>query len=279
MTDLKPDRTDLGSGAYATPWQRHRPGAKRLIVSAALALLVAPLATEPATAQAAGVDPEAARLLKRMTDFVGSQDRFSLETTNTVEVVLDSGQKIQFTGGARTTVQRPNKLYSERVGDVLKQSFYYDGRTVTLVNPDDAYYATTPAPPTIDAMLDFAREALDVIAPAGDLITMDAYDRLMSDARSGFVVGKSSVGGVRCDHLAFRGYGVDWQIWIEDGDKPVPRKYVITTVDMDQAPQAEILVTSWTSSPDIGAGQFEYSPPDGAQQIDFVVPDGKGERQ
>jgi len=249
-----------------------------LLVAASLALLPAALAPVSAAPQSAGVDPEAARLLKRMTDFVGGQDRFSLETINTVEVVLDSGQKIQFTGGARTTVQRPNKLHSERVGDVLKQGFYYDGQTLTLVNPDDGYYAVAPAPPTIDAMLDFAREVLDVIAPAGDLITMDAYGRLMSDARSGFVVGKSHVGGVRCDHLAFRGYGVDWQIWIEDGDKPVPRKYVITTVDVDQAPQAEIVVTKWNSSPEIRAGQFEYAPPAGARQIDFVMPNGKGEQ-
>lgn len=108
-----------------------------LLVAASLALLLAALAPVSAAAQSAGVDPEAARLLKRMTDFVGSQQRFSLETINTVEVVLDSGQKIQFTGGARTTVQRPNKLHSERVGDVLKQGFYYDGQTLTLANPDD----------------------------------------------------------------------------------------------------------------------------------------------
>lgn len=260
----------------ASPQYARRSGMTALVLSASLAMLLIPLA--PCAAQSAGVDPEAARLLKRMTDFVGSQQRFSLETVNVVEVVLDSGQKIQFTGGARTTVQRPNRLHSERVGDVISQSFYYDGRTLTLFNPDDGYFATVPAPPTIDGMLDFARDELDVVAPAGDLITMDAYGRLMSDARSGFVVGKSYVGGVRCDHLAFRGYGVDWQLWIEDGDRPIPRKYVITTVDMDQAPQAEILVTGWNSSPAIDANQFEFSPPAGARQIEFVPLDSTGEQ-
>jgi len=253
-----------------------RTGAITLVLSASVALWLLPSA--PAVAQSTGVEPDAARILKRMTDHVGGQDRFSLETTNTVEVVLESGQKIQFTGSARTTVQRPNKLHSERVGDVMKQGFYYDGRTVTLVNPDDNLYATVPAPATIDGMLDFARDVLDVVAPAGDLITMDAYGRLMSDAVSGFVVGKSYVGGVRCDHLAFRGYGVDWQVWVEDGDRPVPRKYVITTADMAQAPQAEILVTRWDPSPAIAAGQFEFSPPAGARQIEFVMLDSMGEQ-
>jgi len=258
------------------PGTGSRSHLRTLLLPGCLVILLAPYAT--AGAQPAGVEPEAARLLKRMTDFVGSQQRFSLETVNSVEVVLDSGQKIQFTGGARTTVQRPNKLHSERVSDVMRQSLHYDGRSLTLVNPDDNFYATVPAPPTIDGMLDFAREQLDIVAPAGDLITVDAYDRLMSDARSGFVVGKSSVGGVRCDHLAFRGYGVDWQVWIEDGDRPVPRKFVITTVDMEQAPQAEVLVTRWDSSTQAGADLFEYSPPAGARQIGFVTLDSAGEQ-
>ena len=278
MIELNHDCQDSGSRPRVNSRHGRRSGTTTLLASGLLALSLTALATSPARAQSTGVHPEAARLLKRMTEFVGSQDRFSLQTVNTVEVVLDSGQKIQFTGGARTTVQRPNKLHSERVGDVMSQSFYYDGQTVTLVNPDDGYFATVPAPSTIDGMLDFAREELDVVAPAGDLITMDAYGRLMSDARSGFVVGKSYVDGVRCDHLAFRGYGVDWQIWIEDGDRPVPRKYVITTVDMEQAPQAEILVTGWNTSPGVGAKQFEYSPPAGARQIEFVALDSTGEQ-
>ena len=62
----------------------------------------------------------------------------------------------------------------------------------------------------------------------------------MADTTAGFVVGKSTIDGVRCDHLAFRGYGVDWQIWIEDGARALPRKYVISTVDVVGAPQFEV---------------------------------------
>lgn len=125
-------------------------------------------------------------------------------------------------------------------------------------------------------MLDFARDVLDVMAPAGDLITRDAYGRLMADSRSGFVVGNAWVGGVPCDHLAFRGYGVDWQVWIEDGNQPLPRKYVITTIDIEGAPQAEILVTEWNLSPDFDEGQFRFAPAADAKRIDFITFDGRG---
>lgn len=242
----------------------------RMKLTAALLLALSALAPIQIQAQGAGVDPEAARLVKRMTDHIGSLKQFGAETANVVEVVLVSGQKLQFTSASRIVVQRPNKLRAERVGDIISQSFYYNGRLLTLSNPNEGYYATVPAPASIDSMLDFARDSLDVIAPGGDLISENAYERLMDDTTAGFVVGKSAIGGMRCDHIAFRGRGVDWQVWIEDGDKPFPRKYVITTLDVAGSPQYEVVMNNWTTTPDVSAKQFEFTPPAGATKIEFL---------
>ncbi len=237
------------------------------LTALSLSALVSPAS---ALAQVNDIEPEAGRLLKRMTDYVGSLQQFGLDTAQSIEVVLVSGQKIQFTSAARMVVQRPDRLFAERVGDVLSQSFFFDGKSLTLFNPDDGYFATVPAPGTIDGMLDFARDSLDVIAPAGDLITRDAYTRLMADTTAGFVVGKSTIDGVRCDHLAFRSYGVDWQIWIEDGARALPRKYVISTVDVVGAPQFEVLMRNWTTSPDVSPTRFHFTPPAGATEVKFL---------
>jgi len=239
---------------------------------AALTALIVLAVISPASAlaQVNDIEPEAGRLLKRMTDYVGSLPQFGLDSAQSIEVVLVSGQKIQFTSAARMVVQRPNRLFAERVGDVVSQSFFFDGKSLTLFNPGDGYFATVPAPGTIDAMLDFARDSLDVIAPAGDLITTDAYARLMADTTAGFVVGKSTIDGVRCDHLAFRSYGVDWQIWIEDGARPLPRKYVISTVDVVGAPQFEVMMRNWTTSPDVSPKRFQFTPPAGATEVKFL---------
>lgn len=254
----------------ATPARslNQRGGAPWRAVLTATALLAA----FPAVvhAQASDVEPEAARLLKRMTDYVGGLPQFGLDTSQSIELVLVSGQKIQFTSAARLVAQRPNKLYAERVGDFVSQSFLFDGKSLTLFNPDDGYFATVPAPGTIDEMLDFARDTLDVIAPAGDLITRDAYARLMEGTTSGFVVGKSKINGVRCDHLAFRGDGVDWQVWIEDGPQALPRKYVISTVDVVGTPQFEIVMSNWTTTPDVNPKRFQFTPPPGATEVTFL---------
>ena len=55
------------------------------------------------------------------------------------------------------------------------------------------------APGTLEGMLDFARDKLDIVAPAGDLLYQNAYDVLMQDVTAAFVVGQSVVEGVRCE--------------------------------------------------------------------------------
>jgi len=237
------------------------------IVAALLLTVAVPLV---ALAQPAGIDPQATKLLKASTDFLASQQRFSLEARNSFEVVLTSGQKIQFDHTAQMSVQRPNKLRADRRGDLTEQSFIYDGKTLTLFNPADKYYATVAAPGTLEEMLDMARTKLDIVAPAGDLVFKNAYDILMTDVTQGFVVGKSMVEGVRTDHLAFRAPLVDWQIWIQEGKEPLPRKFVITTRDQPSAPQFSVVVTKWNLKPSFNAKTFSFSPPEGAKKVEFV---------
>lgn len=56
-------------------------------------------------AQPAGIAPEAQRLLKASTDFLASKNQFSVETRSSLEVVLYSGQKLQFEHTAKQSVR------------------------------------------------------------------------------------------------------------------------------------------------------------------------------
>jgi len=223
-----------------------------------------------AQAQPAGIAPEAQRLLKASTDFLASQQQFSADTRNTLEVVLKSGQKIEFNHQARMSAQRPNKLRAERTGDLVDQVFVYDGKTLTLHNPQAKAYAQVAAPDTLEGMLEFARTQLDIVAPAGDLLNKNAYDILMDGVTDGFVVGKAVIEGVRCDHLAFRAPHVDLQMWIQEGAQPLPRKMVITTRDLVNAPQFAVTMTKWNLQPKFNAQTFSFTPPAGAKKVDFL---------
>jgi hypothetical protein len=223
-----------------------------------------------ALAQPGPIDPEAGRLLQTSLAFLAGQQRFRVETRSTLEVVLDSGQKIQFDHAAALLVQRPDKLRAERRGDIVDQVLTYDGTSLTLYNPGDNVFATVRAPGTIEEMLDFARDSLDIVAPAGDLIYRNALEILMADTTEGIVVGKSVVEGLRCDHLAFRGPEVDWQIWVQEGGEPLPRKFLITTRDVPGLPQFAVVMTDWELAPEVTDEVFGFTPPAGATAVGFV---------
>jgi hypothetical protein len=224
-----------------------------------------------AQAQPEGMDPEAQRILKSATDFLARQKQFGLETRNTLEVVLNSGQKIEFNHTARQSVKRPNKLRVERTGDLVEQRFIYDGRSLTLLNLKNDYYAQVSAPDTIEAMLDYARSSLDVVAPAGDLVYANAYDVLMDGVTQSLVVGKSVIEGVRCDQLAFRAPHVDLQVWVQEGPQPLIRRFVITTRDLPNAPQFAVTVTKWNLQPKFGPQTFSFVPPAGHKKVEFLT--------
>jgi len=223
-----------------------------------------------ASAQAPAVDVEAIRLLRRMTNYLGGLQQFSVDTQTTVEAVLTSGQKLQFDTLNNVIVRRPDKLRGERKGDLVRQTFYYDGKTLTIYNPVDKYYATVPAPDTLDEMLHFARESLGIVAPSGDLVYSNAYELLTHGVNWAIVVGKAVITGVKCDHVAFSRPDLDFQVWIAEGDKPLPHKYVITTKDVPEQPQSVVIMTNWNVSPDLTNAMFTFMPPPGVTEIEFL---------
>ena len=244
--------------------------ARRIVSIFALAMLVTAGWPQPGHAQPTGMDAQAEKLLRRMSDYLAGRKQFTIKTENTLEVVLTSGQKLQFASPATASVWRPNKLRADRKGDILNQEFFYDGKNLTLYNPKENLYATTAAPPTIDEMLDFAREKLDVIAPGAEILYSNAAERMLKVTTSGFVVGPSIVEGVKTAHLAFRGAEVDWQIWIEEGGRPLPRKFVLTSKQVKGEPQFTVLVRNWDLAPKLTEQMFSFTPPKGAKKIDFL---------
>lgn len=242
------------------PWGRH----------AVAALLLVPLA---APLQAQTIDPEAERLLKSSMSYFGQLGRFGFSARSSFDVVLKSGQKIQLDSSFDAVVQRPDRLRVRRDSGPDELRLYYDGRSLTLWRPAKKQYVSLPAPDTLDETIDFAREKLGIIAPAGDLIGANAYQILMDGVTEALVVGKAVVEGVRCDHLAFRAPHVDWQIWIEEGPRPLPRQMVITTRDQPSQPQFGLVITKWNLQPRIEPQTFDFVAPQGAQKIELTLPE------
>jgi hypothetical protein len=221
-------------------------------------------------AQSPAVDEAATQILQRMTTYLGKLRQFSVHTQTNFEDELDSGHRVDFDISATVLVSRPNKVHAERKGDLVDQSFYYDGKTLTLYNPSEKAYATEPAPGTIEEMLDFASESLGLIIPVADLVYRNAFPLLMQDVTLAVVVGKSAIGGVSCDHLLFSRPGVDFQVWVADSGHPMPYKYVVSDTGTPSRLSISTTMSDWNVSPSVNESRFTFTPPEGAELISFM---------
>jgi hypothetical protein len=221
----------------------------------------------------AKIDPRADALLRKMSTFMARQQRFSVHTEGELEVVLDTGQKIEFPFESDVKVQRPNKLRADRRGANTDLEFLYDGRQLVLYGTIANMYAKAPAPKTIDGAIDHARDLLGIDAPGADLLYADSYAGLIPDVVSATYLGTEMVRGVSCEHAAFRGRDVDFQIWVREGSTATPCRYVVTTTGIDGRPEYSADLVSWNLSPRFEEDVFTFTPPPGAEQIAFLTPD------
>jgi hypothetical protein len=243
---------------------------KRMILGAAVVAALATLGIlgdrrgSIAASSKKGIDPEADRMLKQMTDYLESLQSFTVQSAAVDEVVLQSGQKIQLASASQVSVQRPNRLRSEQLGARNGLAFWYDGKSMTLMCKANDTYATLPAPATLDATIDKARKEFQIDAPGADLLYSHPYDILTEQVTGGKVIGRETVNGVPANHLAFTGEEVDWQIWIQDGPEPLPLRYTITTKGMKSQPEFTAQLSHWETKVRLEPSTFEFKSPAGA---------------
>jgi hypothetical protein len=220
-------------------------------------------------AKAPDIEPKAGEVLKQMCDYLKNLQQFSVQAEITEDVLLTSGQRIQYARSLEAAVRRPDRLRAESVGDTDDRLLVYDGKTITLLDRSKNFYTTIAAPPDLDAALEHGTQAFNLRAPLADLIYTKAYENLTEGVLSGFYVGLSKVGGVPCHHLAFKQKDIDWQIWIEDSSTPVPRKFLITD-KVAQGLQFTAVFTKWNTSPQLEDSLFTFVAPEKAEKIDII---------
>jgi hypothetical protein len=248
---------------------------------AALALSPALAATKPAATAAnpAGpaLDPEAKAAIDRMGAYLRTLKTFEVTATGFSEDVLESGQKVTMPGTLTYAVATPDKMFAEIANDRTLRRFYFDGSKVTIDAPRHKLYTDAPLKGTINTLIDVADQKYGIAFPLQDLFTWGNPARPVPAPTSGFKVGPETVGDTKVDHYAFRQPGVDWQVWIAQGDKPLPLRIVMTNRDDPAKPQYAADL-AWKTGVTFAPDRFTFAPPAGAARIALATVDGsKGE--
>jgi hypothetical protein len=249
------------------------PAASVLAIAVATAAVIVGVGDRPVAAAAPkkGVDPEADKLLRQMTDYLSGLQSFTVRNFAVDEMTLKTGEKIQMTSDSDIAVQRPNRLRNTQRGEGDGLGLWYDGKTMTLACKANGSYESVAAPPHLDGAIDKLRKYFKVDAPGADLIYSKPYDILMEQVVGGRVVGRENVQGIPASHLAFQGEDVDFQIWIREGNEPVPLRFVITTKTVKEHPQFTVQLSDWDTQPKLAPTDFAYQKPEGAKAVTAVT--------
>jgi hypothetical protein len=234
-------------------------------------------AQQPQKPAARKVDPEADRILTAMSSFLGGQKAFTVEYNVDNEVIAVDGQKLQFSASGSLAVQRPGRLHATRHGGFANAELFFDGQALTLLGKNANVYWQLTGPRTIDEAIDALRSQADLDVGGADLLYASPAEGLLTDVTSGSYLGPAVVDGVTCDHLAFRAEKVDWQLWVQRGDKPLPVKYIITSKWVTGAPQYAVRLHGWNLQPQLDAQRFQFKPPAGVKRVDAVSTNELGE--
>ncbi|CAG4894875.1 DUF2092 domain-containing protein [Paraburkholderia saeva] len=228
--------------------------------------------TQPAnTAQpaASAVDQGSIQALKTMGTYLQTLKRFRVSNELSAERVLTDGQKLQHTAMAEMNVARPDKLQVLMRSPRSTRELFYNGKTVTLYQPAQKYYSSVEYTGTIASLIESLRAKYGLELPLADLFLWGTDAAPLDKIESAMNAGQDFIGNDLCDHYAFRQGDIDWQIWISAGDKPLPRKIVITNRSDDARPQSVSLL-QWDLKPAMPDSVFTFAPPKGSTKIEIV---------
>ena len=246
---------------------------KRLMyLGAGLVLALAaapPLGHAQAPAAGPDIEPAALAALDKMGAYMRTLNAFQVRAATTREDVLDDGEKVQFSSVTDLLAQRPDRFRAEVDGDLHSRLYLYDGKSFTLFARRLGYYATVPAPPTLAELSDRLDEKYGIEIPLVDLFRWGGPKASVKEISAASDIGPGVVEGVTCEHYAFRQPGLDWQVWIQNGAFPLPRKVVITTTTDEARPQYSVVYT-WNLAPSFNDAAFTFDPPEGTKRIVFA---------
>lgn len=214
------------------------------------------------------VEPRADELVRRMSERLARAKALALEAEEVYDEVPEHSPRVQLASTRRVALRRPDRLAGDATGDAVNRSFVYDGKAFWALDKEHNTWASGIVPDTIDAALDWVFETTGTVVPLADFLYADPYARLMEGVQRGVYLGIHEAAGVACHHLSFEQATIDWQLWIDAGSEPVPRKLVIAYKTEDEVPQYAVTIRKWNLDAEVPEELFRFEPPEGARRVE-----------
>jgi hypothetical protein len=249
------------------------------VVSSALALLLAlggvsaSAADKTLSSPFAEQDLEASVILFKMADFLAKAPAFSVTIRSGYDAIQSDDQRIEFGERRRMLVQRPDRLRVDvERSDGDKGLVLFDGKAITAVKAEDNVYARVEKPGKVDDVVVYLVRDLQMTLPLARMFLTSFPVELKQQITSIDYVEVNHLFDVPTDHVTARSADVDLQLWIAQGEQPLPRRVIITYKNAPGNPQFRADLSDWDLSPKFTSDSFSFNPPEGAELIPFLAP-------
>jgi hypothetical protein len=230
------------------------------------------MAADPSAApRASEQKPDAEAILSRMAEFLAKTPQMSMTVHADYDSVQQNGSKVEWNEIRKVTLSRPDRLRvdSER-SDGGRSLILFDGKNITTFDESSNVYAQTPQPGGIDkAVIHFVHD-MGMRLPLAVLLLSQLPEELQNRVQTVDYVEKTTTLDVPAHHLVGQTSTVDFQLWIADGDKPLPVRAVLTYKSAPGQPQFRARFSDWDLDVNPPASMFTFTPPAQAKQIPFA---------
>ncbi len=206
-------------------------------------------ATPPSKSSPVALSPAALDILKGMSETLGKANSLSFNIRRAFDEPASNGQPLFYMINSNVSLQRPDKLKVEVLGDGPPSEFYYDGKEFAVFLPASNLIAVETAPPHLEEMLETAYDKAGIYFPFVDFIIADPYAAITEKLTSAFVVGQSNVVGATTTNIvAISNPDFQAQLWIGAKDK-LPRLVWITPTNGKEKSRSMIEFSNWRINP------------------------------
>ena len=240
----------LSAPAFAAPKEAKAEGTTAYPKWAASSM---PKITQ-STVESAAVDA-----LKKMSQYLMSLNTLQIKSDATIDMVTGDGQRIQFDGTTEYKVKRPGFAIHFKATPRAATSIT-TASSSRCMRPIWAITRQSPRQQRTAKFSDTIYNKYGIRLPLEDLFRWnDVGNDRAKNFKSAMVLGPVTFDGVKTTHYAFREADIDWEVWIQDGDQALPRKFSI----VDRTDPAHPTFTarlSWTVNPTFTDSDFTFAP-------------------
>ncbi|HMD92157.1 MAG TPA: DUF2092 domain-containing protein, partial [Trebonia sp.] len=100
-------------------------------------------------------------------------------------------------------------------------------------------------------------------------LTADPAKSVLSGVTAGRQVNIVNVDGVPCRHLFFTQPGIELELWVENNDRAVPHRLIVTYRSVAGEPSFIAQMSDWNFDVPPANADFAFQPPAGAVKVDL----------